>query len=67
MYSAVTFKGLMTLSSARLKPSRIFLKSPWCLATSVRTASLPSSMALVSATPSDTSASMLFFNSTSHS
>ena len=27
-YSADTFKGLMTLSSVRLKPSMTFLKSP---------------------------------------
>src|ERR1035438_6129518 len=55
MYSADMFKGLMTLSSVRLKPSRTFLKSPWCLAASARTASLPSNIDWVSATPSPTS------------
>src|ERR1039458_9489753 len=51
-YSADTFRGLMTLSSVRLKPSMTFLKSPWCLAASARTASLPSSIDCVSPTPS---------------
>src|ERR1035441_787582 len=43
-YSADTFRGLMTLSSVRLKPSMTFLKSPWGLAASARTASLPSNI-----------------------
>ena len=67
MYSAVTFRGLITLSRLTLKPSMTLRKSPWCLAASARTASLPSSIACVSVTPSVTSARMLVFISINHS